>query len=106
MAATDPQLGRRLPGLVRRSPLQLQSVCAHTTVVPTLAEAGPLRLDEVAESARRSAERGLGHVTSSEVDDWLADLQAAETSGDFLFAETTFITTAIAHQQCRPVSGP
>jgi ubiquinone/menaquinone biosynthesis C-methylase UbiE len=29
MAAADPQMGRRLPGLVRRSPLHLDGVHAH-----------------------------------------------------------------------------
>ncbi len=49
MAAADAQMGRRLPGLVRRSPLQLDSVRAHTTVVvPSLSEATTARLAEVA----------------------------------------------------------
>ncbi len=44
MAAADAQMGRRLPGLVRRSGLQLGVVEAHTTVVPSLSGAAALRL--------------------------------------------------------------
>ncbi|MCK9922008.1 methyltransferase domain-containing protein [Frankia sp. AgPm24] len=94
MAAADPQTGRRLPGLIRRSPLHLEAVHAHTTVVATLPEAMDLRLREVHTAVRRSTERGLGHVTTKETDAWLDQLHAAETTGDFLFSETAFVVTA------------
>ncbi len=94
MAAADAQMGRRLPGLVRRSPLQLDSVRAHTTVVPSLSEATTARLAEVAASVRRSAGRGLGHVTLAELEEWTGQLQVAEAGGDFLFSETAYLVTA------------
>jgi SAM-dependent methyltransferase len=94
MAAADPQTGRRHAGLVRRSPLRLDSIQAHTAVVPTLPEAMALRLREVHTAVRRSAERALGHVTTGEADAWLGQLHAAETAGYFLFSETAFVVTA------------
>jgi hypothetical protein len=95
MAAADAQTGRRLPGLVRRSPLRLESVEAHTTVVPALSEAADLRLTEVTNAARRCAEQGLGHVTEAEIDEWAGQLRAAEAAGDFMFSETAFVVTAV-----------
>ena len=95
MAAAEPQMGRRLPGLVRRSALQLQSVEAHTTVETSLTGAAVTRLTEVAQAVRRSANAGLGHVTLAELEEWDAQLHAAQDAGEFLFAETAFLVTAV-----------
>jgi SAM-dependent methyltransferase len=95
MAAADGQLGRRLPGLVRRAPLRLESVEAHTAVVPALTGAAARRLAEVAAVARRCAARGVGHVATAEVDDWERQLLAAADGGTFLFAETAFVVLAV-----------
>ncbi len=94
MAAADAQMGRRLPGLVRRSGLQLEDVEAHTTVVPSLSEAAAVRLEEIERAVRRSANAGRGHVTVAELEDWMAQLHAAQDAGDFLFAETAFLVSA------------
>ncbi|CAO5186180.1 Methyltransferase type 11 [Frankia sp. AiPs1] len=94
MAATDPQTGRRLAGLVRRGPLRLDTVHAHTTVIPTLPEALAHRLREVHTAVRRCAARGRGEVTPAEADAWCDELYAAEATGDFLFSETAFLVTA------------
>lgn len=67
MGSADAQMGRRLLGLVRRSPLHLQTVQAYTTVLASLREAWEARLAEVAFSVRRSAGRGLGHVSDAEL---------------------------------------
>ena len=96
MATADAQMGRRLAGLVRRSPLQLETVRAHTTVFPFLAEARAARLAEVVMAVRRSARRGVGHVTVAEIEAWTDQLQAAERDGDFLFSETAYLLTATA----------
>lgn len=95
MAAADAQMGRRLPGPVRRSALQLQSVEAHTTVETSLTGAAATRLDEVAQAVRRSANAGLGHITVAELGDWVTQLHAAQDAGEFLFAETAFLVTAV-----------
>jgi len=57
------------PAPFRRSPLQLDSVYAHTTVVSSLSEATTVRLAEVAASVRRSACRGLSYATLTELDE-------------------------------------
>ena len=95
MAAAEPQMGRRLPGLVRRSALQLQSVETHTTVETSLTGAAVTPLDEVAQAVRRSADAGLGHVTPAELEEWVAQLHAAQDAGEFLFADTAFLVTAV-----------
>jgi ubiquinone/menaquinone biosynthesis C-methylase UbiE len=97
MATADAQMGRRLAGLVRRSSLQLETVRAHTTVLPTLAEAQAARLTEVAMAVERSARGGLGHVTVAEIQTWTDQLEAAERDGDFLFSETAYLLTATAN---------
>jgi SAM-dependent methyltransferase len=94
MAVADAQMGRRLPGLVRCSPLHLETVQAHTTVLPSLPEAWVARLAEVVASVRRSAGFGLGHVEIDELEEWTDQLHAAEASGDFLFSETAYLVTA------------
>ncbi len=94
MAAADAQMGRRLPGLVRRSGLRLEDVDAHTTVVSSLSEAAAVRLEEVERAVRRSANAERGHVTVAELEDWMAQLHAAQDAGDFLFAETAFLVSA------------
>lgn len=50
---------------------------AHTTVVSSLSEATTVRLAEVAAPVRRSACRGLGYATLTELDEWTNLLQAA-----------------------------
>ncbi|MEX5637304.1 hypothetical protein [Parafrankia sp. FMc2] len=94
MAAADPWMGRKLAGLVRRSPLGLESVRAFTTAHAELSEARDIRLDEVMTAVRRSAERGLGSVTVNEVDEWQEQLCTAQVAGEFFFAETAFVVVA------------
>ncbi|OHV33291.1 methyltransferase type 11 [Parafrankia colletiae] len=94
MAAADPWMGRKLAGLVRRSPLSLESVRTFTTVHTELSEARSARLDEVMTAVRRSAERGLGSVTVNEVDEWQEQLCTAQAAGEFFFAETAFVVVA------------
>lgn len=43
---------------------------------------------------RRSAYRGLGHVTLAELEEWTGELEAAQADGDFLFSETAYLLTA------------
>lgn len=94
MAAADPQMGRRLPGLVRHSPLHLTAVQAHTTVTTALEGAALARTREIEAAVRRSARRGLGHVDPAELDRWTEELHAADAAGDFLFSETAYLLTA------------
>lgn len=96
MAAADPWMGRRLPGIVRSSPLRLESVHAHTTTVSTLADATRTRLGEVTEAVRRSAAAGHGYVEVGEIDEWQDQLRSADLDGSFLFSETAFVVVGVA----------
>lgn len=88
------EAGTPARGLVRRGPLALESVEAHTIVSSSLAEATALRLGEVRDAVRRCADRGLGHVDHDEITEWVRQLQAAQDDGDFLFSETAYVVTA------------
>lgn len=94
MAAADPQMGRRLPGLVRASPLVVDDVHGHVRVVPTFAGAAAARVREMARAVTAAAARGRGRVSAADVDRWLADLRAVDDEGRFLFSETAYIVTA------------
>jgi len=94
MANADPQLGRRLPGLVRSSPLRLEDVHAHVSVALELAGQARARTEEMATAVRRAAVQRLNHVTETELDRWLVELRAAAESGEFLFSETAYIAVA------------
>jgi SAM-dependent methyltransferase len=94
MAHADAQMGRRLLGLVRRSPLAFVEVSVHVTVETELAGAALARVSEMAASVGRSARHGLGSVSEHDVQRWLQDLQAAQDGGDFLFSETAYLVSA------------
>ena len=102
MATADAQMGRRLVGLVRRSPLHLQTLQAYTAVLPSLRDAWEARLAEVVFSVRRSAGRGLGHVAAAELETWIDQLKAADAAGDFLYSETAYLIAATRGPQDAP----
>ena len=94
MATADGQMGRRLTGLVRRSPLVLEQVVAHTTVLHSLDQAWLRRLREVTASVRRAIAQGASRVTGEELDAWVRELTEADETGEFLFSETAYLVVA------------
>ena len=63
--------------------------------MPSWTGAAAPRLEEVTRAVRRSAKAGLGQVTVAELERWVAQLHAAQDAGEFLFAETAFLVTAV-----------
>jgi trans-aconitate methyltransferase len=96
MAACDGRMGRRLPGLVRASPLHVQTVEAVTTVETTYTGQARQRLTEILQGLHTQARSGSGMAcpTTRALDTWERDLRYASQAGDFCFAETAFVVTA------------
>lgn len=89
--AVDGTIGRRLPALVGRSPLQVRQVHAEVLLEQTFAPGnlGFLLANDVVAMAAKS-----GRFAASELDAWLASLQAASAQGDYLFSVNDYIVVA------------
>jgi SAM-dependent methyltransferase len=94
MATADGQMGRWLPGLVRRSGLELMTVHPHIGLSTSLTGKAESRVLEMAAAVRRAAQLDAARVTEAEVDRWLDDLRAVDARGDFLFSETAYLVLA------------
>jgi hypothetical protein len=94
MAACDGRMGRRLPALVRASPLRVTGVETHTVVETSYSGHACRRLAEVVAVLRASAIRGGGPVDGAELDAWERGLRAADATGEFCFAEIAFVVSA------------
>jgi hypothetical protein len=94
MANADAQMGRRLAGLVRHSPLSCVGVRAHVSIETDLTGPAASRVEEMASAVRSSAAAGLGYVTITEVDRWLEDLDRQRARGTFFFSETAYVVDA------------
>ena len=92
---TDAQMGRKLAALVGRSPLVRSAVDAYVLIATDLDGPGERRVEDMATAVRRSAERGETDVDADDVDTWLAELRLAHQLGDFLYAQTAYIVTAV-----------
>jgi hypothetical protein len=93
MEAVDGTIGRRLPALVGRSPLQVRQVHAEVLVEQAFASGAlgfTLARGVVAMAARS------GRFTAAELDAWLASLQAASARGEYLFSVNDYVVVATA----------
>jgi SAM-dependent methyltransferase len=94
MATADGQMGRWLPGLVRRSGLELMTVHPNIGLSTSLTAKAESRVLEMAAAVRRAAHLDAARVTEAEVDRWLDDVRAVDARGDFLFSETAYLVLA------------
>jgi SAM-dependent methyltransferase len=83
------RVGRQLPRLLHGAGLAPVAVVPHTATLRRLAEADPVCL--LRASAAHATE--VGAISSGEVADWLAALEAADRAGHF-FATVTLLTAA------------
>ena len=95
MDRTDAQMGRKVAGLVARSPLVRSAADAHVLIATGLDGPGERRIEDIAATVRRSAERGETDVGADDVDRWLGELRLADGLGEFLYAQTAYIVTAV-----------
>lgn len=91
----DGQMGRRLPALVRQSPLLLTDVTSHVMLSTQLAGPARMRVEDIATRLRRASRDGGAQLTTAELDDWQASLHAADRSDEFFFAQTAYVVVAI-----------
>jgi hypothetical protein len=103
MEAVDGTIGRRLPALVGRSPLQVRQVHAEVLVEQAFASGAlgfTLARGVVAMAARS------GRFTAAELDAWLASLQAASARGEYLFSVNDYVVVATREpEEATPPSG-
>ena len=96
MDAVDGTLGRRLPALVGRSPLQVRRVHAEVLVEQAFA-AGALGFTLAKGMVAMATKSSL--FTAAELDAWLAGLQTASACGDYLFSINDYIVVATKEPQ-------
>lgn len=94
LTSNDGQMGRKVAGLVGRSPLQRVAVEAHVMTSAELAGPARMRVDDISATLRRGASEGKVDVSPRELDDWMAELQGADAAGDFLYAQTSYAVVA------------
>jgi SAM-dependent methyltransferase len=88
MDAVDGTIGRRLPALVGRSPLQIRQVHAQIFLEQAY-EPGALGFTLAKGVVAMAAKSG--RFTTAELDGWLASLDTAAAHGDYLFSINDYI---------------
>ena len=92
---TDPQMGRRLAALVAQSRLRRTAVDAVQLLATDLTGPARHRIDDMVATLRRGASAGRTAVDEEEVDRWEAELAAADGRGEFFYAQTAYLVTAV-----------
>jgi len=87
MRQADAQMGRKLPGLVKRCGFALVDVRPHVTVETSLTGAAARRIEEMAWSVRRAIRLQQAGLTEHEVQQWLDGLLEQDAKSDFFFSE-------------------
>jgi len=91
MDAVDGTIGRRLPALVGRSPLQVRQVHAEVLLEQAF-EPGALGFTHAKGVVGMAAKSG--RFTAAELDGWLTSLDTAAARGDYLFSINDYIVVA------------
>jgi SAM-dependent methyltransferase len=90
----DPLMGRKLAGVVHRSPLRRLGVDTHGLLSTELRGPAELRVKSTFSVLCEASVAGRVDITVPELESWLAGLRAADRRGEFLYAHTTFIVVA------------
>jgi SAM-dependent methyltransferase len=91
MRTSDPQMGRKLAGLVAQGSLRVEAATGFSTVSRSLEpdQPGSVFLTGVISAARKS-----GLFDSGELADWEHEQQHLASSGQFFFSVTNFVVYA------------
>jgi hypothetical protein len=92
----DGQLGRKLPGLVHESNLELIAVAVHLTASVDLAGDALARVDEIAAAVQRDDQ-----LTDEDIAAWRRQIDDSAAEGRFLFCEPCFVIDARAPRSRR-----
>lgn len=90
----DGQMGRKLAGLVRRSPLEPVAVDAVGVVSTSLAGPARGRLAHILSVLRSASATGDIDLTLEELERWEHDLRVADQADEFFYAHTAYVVTA------------
>ncbi|MDQ3932787.1 MAG: methyltransferase domain-containing protein [Actinomycetota bacterium] len=91
---SDGQMGRKLVGIVRRSPLEMIDVDAYVLRRTGLSGPAKLRIDNMVTVLRRAAAGDEVNLTLEELERWRASIVAADKHGDFFYAQTAYMVVA------------
>ncbi|CAN5809880.1 hypothetical protein BH24ACT15_BH24ACT15_35710 [soil metagenome] len=94
MTSNDGQMGRKLAGLVGRSPLRQAAIDAQVMASSQLIGPARMRIDDIVSTLRRGAGEGMVDLTPEELDIWTASLTAADAAGAFFYAQTAYVVVA------------
>ncbi|MGW3043812.1 methyltransferase domain-containing protein [Kitasatospora sp. NPDC001159] len=94
MDHADGRIGRKLPGLVRASPLVSERVATWVTSSTELVGQAARRIENMRQALTHTASQGKGLVDVEEVEAWHAAVQEAAAGARFFFAETAVVVTA------------
>lgn len=91
---SDGQFGRKLPGLMGRSPFAVVRVDSFVLMRTELTGPARFRVQDMASVVRSAAAAGQVAIAPEEVDAWLSSLEAANAGGEFFYAQTAYMVTA------------
>lgn len=91
---SDAQMGRKLAAVVDRSPLQRTGIDAAVLVTTSLTGPGRFRVDDIASTVAAGGRRHEVDVEPAEIDEWVAQLAAADERGEFFYSQIAYVVTA------------
>ena len=94
MTNCDGQMGRKLAGVVARSPLRRTAVDAAVLTSAELAGPARMRVDDIAATLLRGSKEGTATIEPGDIEKWSQSLEAAAASGDFFYAQTAYVVVA------------
>lgn len=94
MGHSDGQMGRKLAGLIARSPLERVALGAQVLQRAELVGPARARIDDMVGNLRIAARAGEIDVTLEDLESWMASLEAANERGEFFYAQTAYTVVA------------
>lgn len=101
---SDAQMGRKLAAVVDRSPLQRTGIDAAVLITTSLAGPGRFRVDDIA--ATVAGHGGATGAGPGDVEDWVAQLAAADRRGDFFYSQIAYVVITTNPPSPRAASAP
>ena len=92
---SDAEIARRLPSIVDRSPLERTGVDGTVLVATDLDGPGRHRVRDIASVVTGQDGAGPGALDPGLAEEWLASLASADQRGEFFYAHTAYMVTAV-----------
>ncbi len=94
MDHADAQMGRKLAGLLRHSPLVPVATTAHVLLSTTLEGAARFRVETTVAALREACGVGEVDVSLEDLESWKDSLEVANQQGRFLYSHLTYVVVA------------